>query len=111
LNWNLLAKDDGSTDDSVAMIEFWCDKLQISPTRLPHSGTPAIARNLGIELCDSDFMFFLDSDDLVLPNGLSTAVRFAVENHSDVVLPRLKSVGGRGVPSGMYKKSYPESNS
>ena len=107
LNWNLIAIDDGSTDDSVAIIESWCDKLQISLRKLPHSGTPAIARNLGIDLCDSDFMFFLDADDLVLPNGLSTAVRFAVANKSDVVLPRLKSLGGRGVPRGMYKKSEP----
>ena len=105
LNWKLIAIDDGSTDDSVAIIDSWCNKMQITIERLPHSGTPAIARNLGIDLCDSDFMFFLDADDLVLPNGLSTAVRFAVENKSDVVLPRLKSLGGRGVPRGMYKKS------
>jgi glycosyltransferase involved in cell wall biosynthesis len=107
LTWNLIAIDDGSTDDSVAIVKSWNSKLQLTLKELPHSGTPAIARNLGIDLCDSDFMFFLDADDLVLPNGLSTAVRFAVENKSDVVLPRLKSLGGRGVPRGMYKKSEP----
>ena len=107
LTWKLIALDDGSTDNSVEIVEAWRDRLDIEIHKLSHTGTPAVARNLGIDVCDSKYMFFLDADDLVLPHGLSTAVRYAEENNSDVVLPRLKSLGGRGVPRGMYKKSEP----
>ena len=107
LTWKLIALDDGSTDNSVEIVEAWRYRLDIEIHKLPHTGTPAVARNFGIDVCDSQYMFFLDADDLVLPNGLSTAVRYAEENNSDVVLPRLKSLGGRGVPRGMYKKSEP----
>ena len=107
LTFKLIAVDDGSSDNSVEIVESWNGKLSIALFKLPHTGTPAVARNFGIDNCDTDYMFFLDADDLVLPYGLSAAVRFAVENSSDVVLPRLKSLGGRGVPRGMYKKSEP----
>ncbi len=106
--WELIALDDGSTDRSVEIVESWKSKINVNLRLLPHSGTPATARNLGIELCDSDFMFFLDADDLLLPNGLSAAIQYAIDNQSDLVLPRLKSIDGRGVPRGMYKKSDPD---
>jgi glycosyltransferase involved in cell wall biosynthesis len=107
LTWKVIAVDDGSSDNSVEIVESWKSKLSIELYKLPHTGTPAVARNLGIDNCHTEYMFFLDSDDIVLPFGLSTAVRYAVENNSDVVLPRLKSLGGRGVPRGMYKRSDP----
>lgn len=106
--WTVIALDDGSTDTSVKIVESWKSKMDIDLQLLSHTGTPATARNLGIELCGSDFMFFLDADDLLLPNGLSAAVQYAIDNQSDVVLPRLKSIGGRGVPRGMYRESNPD---
>jgi glycosyltransferase involved in cell wall biosynthesis len=106
-NFELIALDDGSSDRSVEIVKSWQPKLSINLQLLSHTGTPAVARNLGIELCESDFMFFLDADDLLLPNGLTAAIHFAIDNDSDIVLPRLKSIGGRGVPRGMYKESDP----
>ncbi|CAB4330858.1 unannotated protein [freshwater metagenome] len=109
-SWELIALDDGSSDRSVAIVESWVSKISINLQKLDHTGTPATARNFGIDLCESEFMFFLDADDILLPGGLSCAIQYAIDNESDVVLPRLKSIGGRGVPRGMYKKSNPDVN-
>ena len=106
--WELIALDDGSTDRSVEIVESWSEKIHINLQKLEHTGTPATARNRGIDLCESEFMFFLDADDILLSRGLSTAIQYAIDNESDVVLPRLQSLGGREVPRGMYKNSDPD---
>lgn len=104
-DWQVIAVDDGSTDNSVEILNRWRYLLPLTVVMLPHSGSPAGPRNHGIEISTGDFVFFLDSDDLLLPGGISAAVEFAIKNDSDVVLPRLKSLDGRGVPRGMFAES------
>jgi glycosyltransferase involved in cell wall biosynthesis len=106
--WSIIAIDDGSTDSSAEILFSWTSKLPLKILNSNHSGGPAIPRNLGIAESNSDYVFFLDSDDVLLPGGLTATVHFAVENNSDVVLPRLKSLDGRGVPRGMFGENLAE---
>ena len=107
ITWHVIAVDDGSTDDSVEILQKWCSKIPMTIKLLPHSGSPAGPRNYGIETATSDYVFFLDADDDLLPGGLSAAVSYAIENESDVVLVKLKSLDGRGVPRGMFSGNQP----
>ena len=102
IDWQIIAVDDGSNDDSLIILNDWLSKLPLEIVELAHSGSPAGPRNHGIEIANKDYIFFLDADDVLLPGGLSSAIAFAVANNSDVVLPRLKSLDGRGVPRGMF---------
>jgi glycosyltransferase involved in cell wall biosynthesis len=108
INWNVIAVDDGSTDDSVKILQEWNAKLPMTVKTLPHSGSPAGPRNYGIETATSDYVFFLDADDVLLAGGLSAAVSHAIANDSDVVLVKLKSLDGRGVPRGMFSGNQPK---
>ncbi len=108
INWHVIAVDDGSTDDSVKILQEWNAKLPMSIKTLPHSGSPAGPRNYGIETATSDYVFFLDADDVLLAGGLSSAVSYAIANESDVVLVKLKSLDGRGVPRGMFSGNQPK---
>ena len=101
----IIAVDDGSTDSSLSIMHNWESQLPLIIKQLDHTGSPAKPRNLGIEAAASDFVFFLDADDVLLPGGLPAAVELAVKNESDVVLPRLKSLDGRGVPRGMFDET------
>jgi glycosyltransferase involved in cell wall biosynthesis len=107
LDWQVIAVDDGSTDSSLSILEEWKTIIPLQIEKLNHTGGPARPRNRGIDLATSKYIFFLDSDDVLLPNGLSAAVTLAEDNDSDVVLPRLKSLDGRGVPRGMYSENLP----
>ena len=107
IQWQLIAVDDGSTDDSLKILEQWSSKLPMTIASLSHSGSPAGPRNHGIETATSDYVFFLDADDVLIPGGLSSAVFYALENDSDVVLVKLKSLDGRGVPRGMFGGNMP----
>ncbi len=105
IQWSVIAVDDGSTDSSPAILEAWKHKLPLRSEKMNHTGSPARPRNLGIDLADSKYVFFFDADDELIPGGLTKAVELAEENDSDVVITRLKSLDGRGVPTGMFSKT------
>jgi glycosyltransferase involved in cell wall biosynthesis len=101
----VIAVDDGSTDRTLEILNEWKSRLPLQIIELPHSGGPAKPRNHGIEVSTGDYVFFLDADDVLLSGGLAAAFDFATRNNSDVVVPRLKSLDGRGVPRGMFSEN------
>jgi glycosyltransferase involved in cell wall biosynthesis len=101
----VIAVDDGSTDQSLEILDKWKTRLPLRILKLPHSGSPAGPRNHGIEISTGDYVFFLDADDVLLPGGLAAVVDFANKYNSDLVVPRLKSLDGRGVPRGMFSEN------
>jgi glycosyltransferase involved in cell wall biosynthesis len=105
VDWEILLLDDGSTDKSLEVLKLWEKKIPLKTFELPHSGSPAKPRNHGIEASTGDYVFFLDADDVLLSGGLVAAIDFATKNDSDVVVPRLKSLDGRGVPRGMFSEN------
>ncbi len=80
-NFELIIIDDGSTDESVDLITKFGDP-RIKLIASPHLGRSA-ARNLGLRECEGDYIAFLDSDDLYVPNKLEMQVNF-FENLKDV---------------------------
>lgn len=62
-NWELVIVDDGSTDDSLIIVNEYKKKYKnIKVIKQENSG-PGVARNNGIEKSSGDFIAFLDSDD------------------------------------------------
>ena len=74
--------DDGSTDDSAAMVAQ--NFPGVSIIRQPNGGVSA-ARNRGIEAAQYDWIALLDSDDSWLPHKIKT-VRDAALKHPGFVL-------------------------
>ena len=63
----VLVIDDGSTDDTPAVVRAFGDAVRY--IRIENSG-PGAARNLGIRLAECPLVTFLDSDDEWLPDKL-----------------------------------------
>lgn len=63
--------DDGSEDETVDVVER-LDDARVRLVRQPNGG-PARARNTGIAASRGDYVGFLDSDDLLMPDYLQLA--------------------------------------
>jgi glycosyltransferase involved in cell wall biosynthesis len=72
-DWELIVVDDGSTDNTVALIEGCDPRLKI--IRQENQGT-AGARNAGLSASAGSYIAFLDSDDEWLPHHLELCVSF-----------------------------------
>lgn len=62
-NIEILLIDDGSTDNSGVICDEWSKKDKRIKVFHKENGGPAFARNVGLDNCEGDFIFFCDSDD------------------------------------------------
>lgn len=66
-DFELIVVDDGSTDDTAAVLASYGDAIRV--IRKPNGGLSS-ARNAGIAAARSEFIAFLDADDWWLPGKL-----------------------------------------
>ncbi|MDQ6770846.1 MAG: glycosyltransferase [Gemmatimonadota bacterium] len=78
-DFEIIVVDDGSTDDTKSVVQGFAD-ARIRYWWLPNSGGPATPRNAGIDAAKSDWISFLDSDDLWYPKKLEMVNRALSEN-------------------------------
>jgi len=76
-NYEVIVCDDGSDDDIESIVKKYDKRFRV--LKLKHSGLPAIARNAGIISAKGQFIAFLDSDDIWLPEKLEKQLLFAKE--------------------------------
>jgi glycosyltransferase involved in cell wall biosynthesis len=67
--YEVLICDDGSTDNSKHIVELFGD-ARVKWLPGDHVGMPAVPRNRGIRAAKGDWIAFLDSDDIWLPDKL-----------------------------------------
>ena len=73
-NYEIILIDDGSTDDTLAICRSLAqDDPAIRILESSHVGVSK-ARNIGLEAVKGDFVFFLDSDDIIHPCLLESLV-------------------------------------
>ena len=82
--WELIVVDDGSTDDSVGLINQHNQLHQFPITLVQQENAgAAAARNTGIRIAKGDYLAFFDSDDQWDSDHLSQAIE-TMETHADI---------------------------
>jgi glycosyltransferase involved in cell wall biosynthesis len=75
--WELIVVDDGSTDDTVQVVQKYIDQdSRIRLYKNEHGG-PSQARNTAIEHAQYDWLALLDADDIALPQRFAKQIAAA----------------------------------
>lgn len=84
-NWELIALDDGSTDETADILDHLArSDLRIRLHRLPHAGI-ASSLNEGIRLARGKWIARMDADDLMLEHRMEAQLEFAA-SHPELAL-------------------------
>ena len=105
----VIAVDDGSTDDTREILEGYRTKLDLKVVARPHTGNWIASMNHGLRLARGDFVGFLHHDDFWL-EGRVAAVREALarEPDTDLLLHPSWFVDEWGNRLGVWRCALPE---
>jgi len=100
---NVIAVDDGSTDDSRRVLEAFGGGIEVV---LKERGGQASALNAGLERCRGEVLLLLDADDRLRPQAAArVAAAFAADAELAKVQFRMAVVDAEGRPTGATKPS------
>lgn len=78
-NWEMIVVDDGSSDHSREILRLYSAKDSRIHVLSKNNEGVSIARNLALAQAKGDYVYFVDADDEVMPDGLRILVE-AMEN-------------------------------
>lgn len=88
--YEVICIDDGSNDNSIELCNSYLSEniSNYDIIKINHSGV-SIARNIGIERAKGDYIFFLDSDDVIFSKDVLTKL-YDIANNTlcDVILTK-----------------------
>lgn len=108
-DFEIVAVDDGSTDDSRSVLKRYQPRVRVLTQR---NRGPSAARNLGVANSSGEYLGFLDADDLWRPEFLERTVAILDQDAASVLVYTdleladstgavmgTRLIGARGVPS------------
>lgn len=83
-SYELILVNDGSTDNSLAVIAEWRDRLQNVQVLEQENQGVSVARNTGLAAASGKYLAFPDIDDKLYPGMYRTLLEMAEKAHLDV---------------------------
>ena len=96
ISGEILAIDNNSTDDSLAVLKDYAKKFPIiSILHCPTQGAAAV-RNLGAKKANGEYIWFVDADDTIDKTAVSKLLKKAKETKADMVMLGMKRIYQNG---------------
>lgn len=83
-SYELILVNDGSTDDSLAVIDAWRDRMQNVTVIQQENQGVSVARNSGLAIAKGKYLTFPDIDDKLYPGMFRTLLDMAEKGNLDV---------------------------
>ena len=103
--YELIFVDDGSTDGTSGRLdELASQHANVRVEHIPNSGWPGRPRNIGSDMAQGEFVYFVDNDDWLGPRALERMHANAVRHEADIVIGKV--VGhGKTVPRTLFRRN------
>lgn len=98
-NWEMIIVDDRSQDNTAEVVASYHDE-RIHYTLLEQNSGAAVARTVAMNMAQGQYMAFLDSDDLWMPNKLERQLRFMRDNGHAFSCTAYEQIGEDSAPLG-----------
>lgn len=86
-DWELICVNDGSTDNTFEMLEYYALKdKRITALNIANSGA-LNARNFGVDKAIGEWLYIMDADDKMSPDMLDEMYNTAMSENADFILP------------------------
>ncbi|MFI3266044.1 MAG: glycosyltransferase [Rikenellaceae bacterium] len=94
----LIVVDDASTDNSMQIVQRLLSDVKFSVVYITHEVNRGLsaARNSGIRAASGDYIYFLDSDDMLAPNALNSLLEATTNECWDVIVGNYKVLSEEG---------------
>jgi len=86
LNYEVLIIDDGSTDNSAKLIKSFIKKDNRFSYHYKDNGGVSSARNYGLDICNGEYICFIDSDDTITKDFISHSIDKMEKNKLDIYI-------------------------
>ncbi len=93
-NLDVIVINDGSTDKTDEVLEKYKDRVQIYKKQ--NEGV-ASARNLGLEKCNTKYLFFVDADDYLEEDAIEILYNKLIETNSDMVIGNIEDSSAKDI--------------
>lgn len=101
-DFEIMSVDDGSTDETLTVLEKWSKKdSRFRMLALPHGGIIS-ALNAGLEACHGEYIARMDADDLCHPERLALQAEY-LDEHAEIALV---SCLVEGFPQGDVREGF-----
>lgn len=90
----IVVVDDGSEKDIVLALRNFLSKFNIKFIELPHSGNPGKVRNVGVRELSTEFVAFLDSDDIWMPKKIEKQIELIESSRLGAICTNADVFGG-----------------
>ena len=109
-DFEVIMVDDGSTDSSGTICDKWA--AEDSRFRVVHTENRGVsaARNTGLSLVKGDYIFCLDSDDLILPETLEELLDNLIKYDADMSCGNILHVDPDGNPIDEFNERLTQVN-
>lgn len=109
-DFEVIMIDDGSSDSSGAICDAWAVKDSRFKVYHQKNSGVSVARNNALAYAQGEYIFFMDSDDLILPETFEELFDILIENDADFVLGNTYYTDNKGNPLQELNETSPVKN-